>query len=125
MILVLASRSDENARSLVDRWESHGARLLVPECLSVVGWRHRGSARPSSRAVLGGVPVNGAEIRGVLSRLPSVMPSDLLHICAEDRAYVAAEMTAFLVAWLASLPCPVLNRPTPTSLAGPLLRQEQ
>jgi hypothetical protein len=125
MILVLASRSDDSARSLVDRWESHGARLLVPEGLSVVGWHHRSFAMSSSRAVLDGVGVNITEIRGVLVRLPSVVPSDLPHIRAEDRLYVAAEMTAFLVAWLASLPCPVLNRPTPTSLAGPSFRQEQ
>jgi hypothetical protein len=37
----------------------------------------------------------------------------------EERAYVAAEMMAFLVAWLASLNHIVLNRPSPLNLAGP------
>jgi hypothetical protein len=32
---------------------------------------------------------------------------------------VAAEMNAFLVAWLTSLTCPIFNRPTATSLCGP------
>jgi hypothetical protein len=42
-----------------------------------------------------------------------------------DRAYVAAEMSAFLAAWLSDLVCPVLNRPTPGSLVGPSWRREQ
>jgi hypothetical protein len=125
MILVLASQSDDAARSLVERWSSHDARLLVPEDMSMVGWRHRPCALSSSRGVVGGIVVPLAELRGVLVRVPSVTPSDLPHIRGEDRAYVAAEMTAFLMAWLPSLPCPVLNRPTPTSLAGPSFRPEQ
>ena len=36
-----------------------------------------------------------------------------------DRAYVAAETNAFLVAWLSALPSIVVNRPTTTSLCGP------
>jgi hypothetical protein len=42
-----------------------------------------------------------------------------------DRAYVSAEMTAFLLSWLSELDCPILNRPTPTCLSGPGWRQEQ
>jgi hypothetical protein len=33
-------------------------------------------------------------------------------------------MTAFLLAWLSGLPCPVVNRPSPLGLAGPNLRPE-
>lgn len=44
---------------------------------------------------------------------------------SSDRVYVAAEMHAFLLAWLTQLPCPVLNRPTVNSLAGPAWRQER
>ena len=64
-------------------------------------------------------------LHGMLCLLPAVHPGELPHIEAGDREYVAAEMTAFLIAWLTSLPCPVLGRPTPLSLTGPHLRQEQ
>jgi hypothetical protein len=37
----------------------------------------------------------------------------------DDRQYAAAEMQAFLLAWLDSLECPVLNRPSPSNLSGP------
>ena len=50
---------------------------------------------------------------------PAVIPEELPWIDVADRSYVAAEINAFLVAWLASLPCPVVNRPTPRSLCGP------
>jgi hypothetical protein len=43
----------------------------------------------------------------------------LSWIAADDRSYAMAEVNAFLVAWLSSLTCPVLNRPTATSLCGP------
>jgi hypothetical protein len=61
----------------------------------------------------------------VLVRIASIEPDDLQHIAERDRPYVAAEMTAFLLAWLSGLPCPVLNRPTPQCLGGPAFRREQ
>jgi hypothetical protein len=48
-----------------------------------------------------------------------------MRLVAEDRAYAAAEMTAFLTAWLASRRCTVVNRPTPGCLGGPGWRPEQ
>jgi hypothetical protein len=52
--------------------------------------------------------------------------ADELHwVRREDRDYVAAEMTAFLLAWLTVLHCPVVNRPTAMSLNGPNWRAEQ
>jgi hypothetical protein len=65
------------------------------------------------------------EIAGVLTRLPYVDENELHHIVPGDRAYVSAEMTAFLVSWLSGLACPVLNRPTPTCLTGPNWRPER
>src|SRR5262249_15792964 len=40
-------------------------------------------------------------------------------IAEADRSYVAAEITAFLTAWLSSLTCPVVNRPRDGCLSGP------
>jgi hypothetical protein len=57
--------------------------------------------------------------------LPGVSELELLHIIPADRPYVAAEMTAFLLSWLSTLTCPVVNRPSPTCLSGPYWRPEQ
>lgn len=65
------------------------------------------------------------EITAVFTRLPCVFDQELIDIVPGDRAYVAAEMTAFLLSWLSRLTCPVLNRPTPTCLSGPYWRQER
>jgi hypothetical protein len=57
--------------------------------------------------------------------LPAVNPSELETIRIADRFYVAAEMTAFLIAFLSALPVRVLNRPCPGSISGPPWRPEQ
>ncbi|MGH2356006.1 MAG: hypothetical protein ACRDJN_30740, partial [Chloroflexota bacterium] len=97
---------------------------------SVAGWRHApgqatAGAATASAAVIGGRRVTVDQIDGVLTRLPSVFPDELTHIVPADRTYVAAEMRAFLIAWLSTLPCPVLNRPSPGCLAGPAWSPEQ
>ena len=50
---------------------------------------------------------------------------ELSSIAPDDRTYVAAEMTAFLAAWLSGLKCPVINKPTTTCLTGPYWRREK
>jgi hypothetical protein len=121
MIVIIASRYDEAAERLAARWSVLGARLLTCEDLSTVGWRYDPSRPRDGTAVVGGRGVAVGEIRGVLTRLPCVSEFELVQITTGDRAYVAAEMTAFLTCWLSTLPCPVLNQPTPVCLAGPNL----
>lgn len=75
--------------------------------------------------MVGGRVVPTAAIGGVLTRRIRVEEWELGRIVPADRAYVAAEMTAFLLAWLADLACPVLNRPAPGCLAGPRWLPEQ
>ena len=125
MIVVLASRYDELAQALVARWQPYHAALLTCDDLSVCGWRDFLGHSKTSTAVVGGREIAAEEISGVLTRVPSIFEQELLHILPADRAYVAAEMTAFLTSWLSRLTCPVLNRPTPTSLSGPYWRPEQ
>lgn len=125
MLAVLARSGDEAACAFAARWTAQGARLLSPQDLSTAGWRYHLESPEISTAVIGGQVVPVSEISGVWTRLHSVVPQDLGHIVAEDREYVAVEMTAFLVAWLASLTCPILNRPTPECAAGPNWRREQ
>lgn len=125
MIVIFASRYDTSATSLAARWAAHNAGLLTCDDLSVVGWRHYLSSEEASTAVIGGRVVSVEEISGVFVRWPGVFAQELTQIAAADRNYVAGEMLAFLVSWLSSLRCPVINRPTPLNLTGPAWRLEQ
>ncbi|MDE1819028.1 MAG: hypothetical protein KGI19_10555 [Thaumarchaeota archaeon] len=124
-MLVLASCYDITAKNLVSRWSNFGAKLLTCEDLSKIGWQQFQDSNKISTAVADGEIVPTEEIRGVLVRLPFVMEQELLHIVPEDRDYVAAEMTSFLLYWLSTLKCPVINRPTSACLCGPNWRHEQ
>jgi len=76
-------------------------------------------------AVIGGKVVADAEIQGVLTLRPCIYPEELLSTGAAHRSYIAAELNAFLLAWLAARTCPVVNRPTACCLAGPNWCAEQ
>jgi len=93
--------------------------VLSAEDLCSPGWEVHVGDPLAGTAVAAGRRTAVAEIRGVLVRRPAVMPEELKQIAREDRAYVAAETNAFLVAWLSALPCPVVNRPAANSLCGP------
>ena len=119
MLAVLGSSLDRSATALVEAWSTAGAMLLSAEDLSRAGWAFRVAAPGAGAAVIGGERVRVSQIRAVVTRRPAVLAEELTAIEPADRAYLAAEMNAFLVAWLSALPCPVLNRPTPRSLNGP------
>jgi hypothetical protein len=123
MLVVLASKWDEQAAEL-DR-SCDDVRLLTPHDLSVEGWVFRPSFPESGVMVADGECIPTKEITGVFTRLPCVMPHELLRMVPEERDYAAAEMHAFLVAWLSTLRCPVVNRPTPGHLAGPAWGRER
>lgn len=125
MIVIVASRYDEAAQTLVAQQGLDQVALLTCADLSVPGWRYYLAAAGTSVAVIGGRKVAIEEINGVVTRLPCVSELELLDIVPADRPYVAAEMTAFLLSWLSTLRCPVINRPSPTSLSGPYWRPEQ
>ena len=110
MLVVAGARRDPIAREVAAQW---GAALLTERDLSRAGWRHQPGAPQHGTAVVDGQVLPASAIDGVLNRLPGVQPGDLTHIVAADRDYVAQEMSAFLLSWLATLPCPVLNRPGP------------
>lgn len=125
MLVVLAHRYDQEASQLVSRWSADGARLLTSADLSRQGWHYSSEAPAESTAVVSGRIVPVDQITGVLTLLPAIFEQELVDIVPSDRSYVAAEMTAFLLCWLSTLPCTVLNRPTPTCLSGPYWRQER
>jgi hypothetical protein len=122
MIVILAGQNDDDARRLALHWS---ACLVTAADLSISGWRHYPCTIQQDTAVINKHKVAVSDITGVLTRRPCIFEEELSHIVPSDRAYVAAEMTAFLLSWLAGLTCPVLNQPTPTCLSGPGWRQEQ
>lgn len=127
--MILARNDDATARDLAGRWPD--TRVMTSRDLSRRGWQHRvgfdanlsGEARHDC-AVIDGEVVPVETIEAVMGRLGGVIGGDLPHIVDEDKEYVASEMTAFLLSWLTSLPCPVINKPAPWGLAGPALRPE-
>jgi hypothetical protein len=119
VIAVLGSRLDKAACALVDAWSSADAVLVSAEDVCSPGWSWRLAGPARGRFVAAGVVREVADLRGVLVRRPAIAPEELGWVHKRDRVYVAAEVNAFLVAWLASLPCRVLNRPSATSLSGP------
>jgi len=125
VLVVVGSRHDPGACEIVQQWERWGAALLSCEDLSAFGWRYSPSDRAASRAVVSGQIVPDIAIRGVLVRRRWVLQQELTHIAPADREFVAAEMSAVLLAWLSQLPCRVLNRPRGTSLCGPNWRPQQ
>jgi hypothetical protein len=127
MFVILAQTRDAAAAALAERWCARGgnAGVLTGEDLTRPGWRHEPGARGAGSAVVGGRTIQTGEIHAVLTRVVAITANDLPSIHPQDVVYAAAEGHAFLVAWLASLPCPVVNRPTPACLAGPAWSAEQ
>jgi len=126
MIVILASRHDAAASRLAARWAPQQALRLTTDDLAAPGWRWTsGAGTPSGTMGSSGVAVPFGRIRGVVTRLALVHEHELPFIDEVDRAYVSQEISAFLLAWLTGLSCPVLNRPSPTSLMGVGWRQEQ
>lgn len=124
-VLVVASAADAGAAAFAARWHAAGVRVLVPRELSRAGWVFRVGDAAASRGRVGAERFESRRLKGVVVRLGAVRPADLAHVAAADRLYVAGEMSAFLLAWLSALPCPVWNRPWPPSLCGPAWRPAQ
>lgn len=119
--VVLAYLNDVAARALVQRWRAAGEQAALLTCadLSRPRWRYVAGDLGAGRADVDGQLIATPAIRAVITRMPAVGEAELGHVHKDDRVYAAAEMQAFLLAWLSSLECPVLNRPSPSSLAGP------
>ena len=125
MLIILAARQDKTAWWLADRWEGHEAVVVSATDLSTSGWNLDFPSNGRSISNIARRKVMNQEIDGVLTRMARVYSHELDHIVPTDRQYVASEMTAFLLAWLSSLKCPILNPPTPDCLCGPGWRTEE
>jgi hypothetical protein len=125
MIVVVASRYDAAATTVVARWGSRRATMLSAEDLCRPGWTLQLPDDDGGTSVIDGAVVSNADFGGVLTLRPAVFPQELRSIRRADRTYVSCELNAFLLTWLTAQSCRVVNRPTASSLAGPNWRPEQ
>ncbi|MEW6481902.1 MAG: hypothetical protein AB1397_02705 [bacterium] len=65
-----------------------------------------------------GLVISSENIKGVINRLLSISPNCLKRVKPDDRNYAQQEFFAFFLSWLYSIPCPILNPPTPQGLSG-------
>jgi hypothetical protein len=124
-LLVLADPFDTEAKTFAEANATAGVLRVTPRDLSREGWKLLSGDPSSLVAISGSRRLEREEIRGVLTRLVLVEEAHIPQIAPEDRAYVASEMTAFLLAFLSGLERGVRNRPTPQSLCGPLWSPER
>ncbi len=124
MFLILCSSYDAPAI-----WAAHGLQamglhpvsLVTPEMFaSATTLEHRVGNDGTSIALkfMDGYGISDHNLRGVLNRLPGPPREIIDRFAPADRDYALQEMTAFYLSWLNSLPCPILNRPTPQGLSG-------
>lgn len=125
MLLILASCHDSAAQTYATRWRNIPAQVVTCADISRSGWRHTPGAPTRGQCVIRQEPLSVTQLRGVWVRLSAVTEEELPEIVPSERPYIAAEMMAFLVAWLTELSCPVCNRPTPLSLTGPAWSNER
>lgn len=116
MIALLSHRFDAAAQQAVATWPRGEATLLTVTDLSTEGWRVDTERFAEGSFVASGRVYPVQQLSGVINLIPFIHEKELLSVFAEDRSYVASEMTAFLTYWLNRLECPVLNRPAPDLL---------
>ena len=97
-----------------------GARVVhvVPADTADAG-RRPARGRVEATVTLADGTVLAPEALGVVhSRLVAARPPHFARAAARDRDYAVGEFQALLTSWLASVPVPVVNLPSPLGLAG-------
>lgn len=124
MLLILAYAHDAGAAALAERWGSD-ALLLTGAGLRRARWYLEVDGAGRARAEVATANGTRVPVTGVVNRLGVLTAADLPGVHPDDRAYAAAELTAFLTAWLHACPAPVVNPPTTTALNGPAWHPER
>ncbi|KAF5054542.1 hypothetical protein DSECCO2_387030 [anaerobic digester metagenome] len=131
-MLVLASPGDVTAcgvYGVLREWiGEERVRFITAEELALAPcWEHRlGEGETGTRVRLAdGTRLDGGRMAGVFNRLQVPELPQFLGASEADRLYAIGEVAALWLSWLAALPCPVVNPPSPWSLPGsefPLLQ---
>jgi len=123
VILILGSRHDPVARSLASGWKH--AAISTAEDLTQPGWRVSLDDREPQTWVAGGQRVDDPEVTGIFLRRSTVYPVELQGTHPDDRAYLAAEASAFLVAMLGKTRARVANPVCDGALGEETLRPDR
>jgi hypothetical protein len=123
VIVVVGSRHDPVAASLVEAWPA--AALCSAEDLTRPGWVWCTEARARSCWVVDGSVVDDEEVTGVFVRRSAVYPEELARTHPADRDYLAAEAHAFLVFVLSRTGATVVNRSPAGWLGDEALRRDE
>ena len=124
MFLILCHTNDVSATWVYQQLVKRGfpsIHLLTAEALAyALRWEHRLEADNISVTIdlAQGLTIETSNVQGVLNRLCFVPTEHLATASPKDREYAAQELFSFFLSWLHSLPCPVLNEPTPHGLGG-------
>lgn len=122
--LVVASPHDGGALAVgaaLRRRLGQSVRVLSPEELVLSPrWVHAVSDEGDSTetTLADGLVLRDREIRFVLCRVRALSAPHFARSLPDDRDYAVSELHALFLSWLASLPCPVVNRPHAQGLAG-------
>jgi len=119
VVLVLADTTDPWASLVHAELCRRGLDvLLIPRAELLDRIRLNWPMAAGSPAVAGTMVIDGRSlecgaVRGVFVQWVLPLPLLLEDLSAQDRDYVLRETTAAWIAFLNSLPCPVINRPVP------------
>ena len=125
MILIVAEPGDIGAlwlRTQLARRLAHPVEIVTPaQLVYAPSILQRLTSRCSDADFrLGdGRTLRMSAVRGMVNRVTTVPTAHLHAADAGERDYAASELHAFLLGWLASFDCPMLNAPSPESLSGP------
>jgi hypothetical protein len=126
MFLILAQYDDQLARRVYELLcQKHGpksTRLLSGDDLAIgTRWTlHQEGTLVRTEMHWADGQLSSDSIKAVFNRLRFVTVPQFVEAGTVDREYAVLEMHAFLLSWLSSLNCVVVNRPNPRSLSGEL-----
>ena len=126
MLIFLCTPGDMSARWFVaELRRRHGvaAQIVTPqELVYAPDMQHRldGAEATSSVTLKTHGTLDSASITGLVNRVDFLPDAHLATVNATDRSYMLQELLAIWSSWISALPCPVINRPTATSMAGPM-----
>ena len=118
MILMLTRAGDADAGRVRSSPAGAGIVLLRPQDILRPGWSLALTPSPALGCAIDGRAFTGGAVRGVITWLSHIPVEDCLGLQVEDRSYAAAELEAFLSAWLRHLGAPKLNPPSFRALNG-------
>lgn len=124
MILILAEADDSDAlwlRAALAECVEKRVTVLTPTqlvCARSIVHRMSSDGGDFTFVFADGSSLGAGEVHGLVNRMSNLPTAHLAFAADGDRDYAAAELQAFLLGWLASLSCPMLNPPAPESLVG-------